>query len=65
MSYIIAPHDASQNFVYLSVVINYLTKEIEGWQLFLRNDAKLIIDSFDLIKDQLADSMVHSVHGAD
>ena len=65
VSYIIAPYDAHQNFVYLSVVINNLTKEIEGWQLSLRNDAKLIIDSFDPIKDQLAGSMVHSDHGAD
>ena len=31
----------------------------------LRNDAKLIIDSFDPIKDQLTDSMVHSDHGVD
>ena len=41
---IIAPYDALQNFVYLSVVINNLTEEIEGWQLSLRNDAKLMGD---------------------
>ena len=65
VSYIFAPYDALQNFVYLSVVINNLTKEIESWQLSLRNDAKLIIDSFYPIKDQLAGSIVHSDHGAD
>ena len=65
VSYIFAPYDAPQNFVYLSVVINHRTKEIEGWQLSLYNDAKLILDSFDAIKYQLAGSIVHSDHGAD
>ncbi|MBO6095350.1 hypothetical protein J6P11_05115 [bacterium] len=30
VSYICAPCDAPQNFVYLSVVINHLTKEVES-----------------------------------
>ena len=30
VAYICAPCDAPQNFVYLSVVINHLTKEVES-----------------------------------
>ncbi|MBQ3621751.1 DDE-type integrase/transposase/recombinase [bacterium] len=65
VSYICAPCDAPQNFVYLSVVINHRTKEIESWELSMYNDAKLIIDSFAAIKHKLAGSIVHTDHGAD
>ena len=65
VSYICAPYDAPQNFVYLSVVINHLTKEVESWELSMYNDSKLIIDSFAAIKDKLAGSIVHTDHGAD
>ena len=65
VTYLIAPYDAPQNHVYLSVVINHRTKEVEGWQLSKSNDAKLIVDSFDAIKDQLGGSIIHSDHGAD
>ena len=65
VTYICAPYDAPQNFVYLSVVINHRTKEIESWELSMYNDAKLIIDSFAAIKDKLAGSIVHTDHGAD
>ena len=54
VSYIFASYDALQNFVYLSIVINNCTKEIEGLQLSLHNDAKLIIDLFDAIREKLA-----------
>ena len=65
VTYICAPCDAPQNFVYLSVVINHRTKEIESWELSMYNDAKLIIDSFAAIKDKLAGSIVDTDHGAD
>ena len=65
VTYICATYDAPQNFVYLSVVINHRTKEIESWELSMHNDTKLIIDSFAAIKDKLAGSIVHTDHGAD
>ena len=65
VSYIPGTYDALNNFVYLSVVINHRTKEIEGWQLSKHNDAQLIIESFDALKDNLMDSIVHTDHGAD
>ena len=65
VTYICAPYDAPQNFVYLSVVINHRTKEIESWELSMYNDSKLIIDSFAAIKHKLAGSIVHTDHGAD
>ena len=51
--YICAPCDAHQNFVYLSVVIKHLTKEVDSRQLSIYHDAKLIIDSFATIKINL------------
>ena len=65
LTYIVGTCDAPQNFVYLSVVINHRTKEIESWELSMYNDAKLIIDSFTAIKHKLAGSIVHTDHGAD
>ncbi|MBQ5500759.1 MAG: DDE-type integrase/transposase/recombinase, partial [Mycoplasmataceae bacterium] len=65
VTYITGTYDAPQNFVYLSVIINHRTKEIESWELSMYNDAKLIIDSFTAIKHKLAGSIVHTDHGAD
>ena len=65
VTYITGTCDAPQNFVYLSVIINHRTKEIESWELSMYNDAKLIIDSFTAIKHKLAGSIVHTDHGAD
>ena len=65
VTYITGTSDAPQNFVYLSVIINHRTKEIESWELSMYNDAKLIIDSFTAIKHKLAGSIVHTDHGAD
>ena len=53
VSYIFAPYDALQNFVYLSVVINNRTKEIEGWQLSMYNDTKLILIHLNQLKINL------------
>ena len=65
VTYIYARFDALQNFVYLWVVINHLTKEVESWQLSMYNDTKLIIGSFAAIIDKLAGSIIHVNHGTD
>ena len=63
VTYIVGTYDTPQNFVYLSVVINHRTKEIESWELSMYNDAKLIINSFAAIKHKLAGLIVHTNHG--
>ena len=53
-----------ENSVYLSVVISHKTKEILWWKLSVCNDTKLIMDSFDAIKNKLIKAIVHSDHCA-
>ena len=64
VTYIPSTYDCLQNNVYLSVVISHITKEIIGWKLSMNNDVKLIIDSFDSIKNKTKNVIVHSDHGA-
>ena len=59
VTYILAPYDAIENNVYLSVLISHKTKEILGWKLSMCNDTKLIIDSFDAIKNKPVKAIVH------
>jgi putative transposase len=64
VTYIPSTYDCLQNNVYLSVVISHITKEIIGWKLSMNNDVKLIVDSFDSIKNKTKNVIVHSDHGA-
>ena len=64
VTYILAPYDAKENNVYLSVIISHKTKEIIGWKLSMCNDATLVIDSFSAIKNKPLKAIVHSDHGA-
>ena len=64
VTYIPSTYDCLQNNVYLSVIISHITKEIIGWKLSMNNDVKLIIDSFDSIKNKTKNVIVHSDHGA-
>ena len=53
-------------FITLDLLIGLLQyiKEIIGWKLSTNNDVKLIIDSFDSIKNKTKNVIVHSDHGA-
>ena len=60
VTYILAPYDAIENNAYLSVAISHKTKEILGWKLSMCNDTKLIMHSFDAIKNKPVKAIVHS-----
>lgn len=50
------------NHAYLSIAINHFTKEIVSWQVSLRNDDQLVLNTLKSIRAK-AKTIIHSDHG--
>ncbi|WP_170177219.1 DDE-type integrase/transposase/recombinase, partial [[Mycoplasma] falconis] len=62
VSYISAPKDVDNNFVYFSACIDHKTKKILNWNLSTRNDIELVLEHVKNIKYDKK-WIIHSDHG--